>query len=236
VDSAKRDAVANFTAYNHRFRMPSAGSNGTMNMWYSFEYGSVHFTMFSAETDYPDAPNDDYSSKNGNFGNQMAWIEADLANAAQRRAKGEISWIIAAAHRPVYSMNEIDTVTGLPGGSAAKMQAAFEPLFAKYGVDAYLSGHVHGTEVHWPVFNGTNVQKTYNNPEYTTYFVVGGAGCDEGLTAYGNLNNTLWSNFWDGSNYGLTTMTFEDSDTMTWNFRRATDGSVLKSVTLVRQH
>jgi len=30
---------ANFSAYNHRFRMPADESSGTLNMWYSFNYG-----------------------------------------------------------------------------------------------------------------------------------------------------------------------------------------------------
>eukprot|EP00493_Phyllostaurus_siculus_P017204 UN17467 len=34
--------LSNFTAYNHRWRMPSNESNGNSNMWYSFRYGSAH--------------------------------------------------------------------------------------------------------------------------------------------------------------------------------------------------
>jgi hypothetical protein len=237
LDSTKRDATANFTAYNHRLRMPSAGSNGTMNMWYSFEIGSIHFTQISAETDYPGAPNDDYSSHNGGFGNQMAWLEADLAAASARRAMGEVSWIIVSGHRPVYTAANVDATTFAPTGSAATMQAVFEPLFARYGVDVYFSGHVHGTEAQWPVFNTTDVVKSYANPPHTTYLVIGGAGCDEGLTDYSGAPAGLpWSNFFNGKDYGLTLATFVDKDTLQWDFRRATDGAVLNSVTLTRTH
>jgi hypothetical protein len=40
----------NFTAYNYRFRMPGPESGGFMNMWYSFNYGNVHFISVSTET------------------------------------------------------------------------------------------------------------------------------------------------------------------------------------------
>eukprot|EP00644_Phytophthora_capsici_P006945 jgi/Phyca11/14569/fgenesh1_pg.PHYCAscaffold_8_\ len=51
--SAERmNALRNFTAYNSRFRMPSKEVGGTLNMWYSFEHGPIHFTSVSSETDY----------------------------------------------------------------------------------------------------------------------------------------------------------------------------------------
>jgi hypothetical protein len=69
LDPTKREAFENFTAFNHRFRMPSPESAGTMNMWYSFDFGSIHFIQIDTETDYPNAPNDDYSSQNGSMSN-----------------------------------------------------------------------------------------------------------------------------------------------------------------------
>jgi len=67
---------------------------------------------------------------------------------------------------------------------------------------------------------------------------AGGAGCDEGLTDYSNapLNATKWSNYVNGQDYGLTLLRIQDANTLTWDFRRATDGTVLKSITLTRQH
>ena len=43
VSKEKREKLSNFTAFSHRFNMPSEESNGTMNQWYSFNYGNVHF-------------------------------------------------------------------------------------------------------------------------------------------------------------------------------------------------
>jgi len=205
-------------------------------MWHSWEYGSIHFTMIDSETDFPGAPLDEYSSKNGGFGDQMAWLQADLAGAAARRATGAVSWIIVLGHRPVYSVDSADGATGAPTGDAAALQAAVEPLFAQFGVDLYVAGHVHGTEVQWPVYDSTNVTRSFDNPPHTTYLIVGAAGCDEGLTSYAGAPHTAWSSFVDGTNFGLTTMTFQDANTLSWTFRRATDGATVTNLTLVRQH
>ena len=46
----------NFTAYQHRFRMPGKESGGVGNMWYSFDYGLAHFISLDGETDFPYSP------------------------------------------------------------------------------------------------------------------------------------------------------------------------------------
>lgn len=236
LDANKRQAVSNFTAYNHRFRMPSPESGGTLNMWYSFNYGSVHFTNIDTETDYPGAPNDDYANKNGGFGDQLAWLQADLEAASAARAAGKVSWIIVGGHRPVYSRVSTDAA-GHPTGSYQTLQAAIEEMLHAYGVDLYYCGHVHSTEVQWPVFNGTNVVKSYNNPPYTTHIVGGAAGCDEGLTTYSNSTvMPPWNRYTNGNDFASGVLAFQDANTMTWSLRRSLDGAILDSFTLTRSH
>ena len=47
----------NFTSYRTRYRMPPpAGSTGVGNMYYSFDYGLVHWVVIDTEVDYPSAP------------------------------------------------------------------------------------------------------------------------------------------------------------------------------------
>jgi acid phosphatase type 7 len=72
LNSTRLHALNNFTAYNARFRMPSSESGGTEAMWYSFDYGFVHYVSIDTETDYPGAPNDNYTGLlNGGFGDQV---------------------------------------------------------------------------------------------------------------------------------------------------------------------
>lgn len=46
----------NFTAFQHRFRMPGSESGGVTNFWYSFDYGLAHFVSMDGETDYANSP------------------------------------------------------------------------------------------------------------------------------------------------------------------------------------
>jgi acid phosphatase type 7 len=85
--------------------MPAPESGGVLNMWYSFNLHNVHFVQISTETDYPGAPSDNYrvlGKANGNFGNQLEWLAADLKRANENRHLRP--WIIVNGHRPLYSV------------------------------------------------------------------------------------------------------------------------------------
>jgi hypothetical protein len=45
-------------------------------------------------------------SETGGFGDQLAWLDADLAAAAAPGARAERPWIIVSGHRPVYTTKE----------------------------------------------------------------------------------------------------------------------------------
>ncbi|KAJ0407159.1 hypothetical protein P43SY_001117 [Pythium insidiosum] len=186
VSNYKKDRLGNYQAYNARFKMPSTESGGAKNMWYSFEYGPIHFTSISSETDYPNHPSNEYiltdDRKYGNFGNQLAWLEADLKKAAANRAN--VPWIIVGMHRPMYHLSGNNN--GKPVKEAAEIQKAFEELFIKYGVDLVIAGHEHSYERHLPIKRGQAVldgvsadRKTYANPKAPVYIVTGAAGNPE---------------------------------------------------------
>lgn len=147
----------NMTAYRHRVRMPWRESGGVENLWYSYTYGLVHFVHINTETDFPGAPMGPGTFWNaGPFGDQLTWLQADLAAAAAAKERGDIAWIVAAGHRPWKSSHK----------TCAACQAAFDALFYKYSVDLYLSGHVHDYERSWPVAaDGSVTQKNYVNPQ-----------------------------------------------------------------------
>lgn len=161
VTEAIRSGLGNFTAYNARWHMPSAESTdkpgATHSMWYSFDYGPVHFVAVNTETDWPGAGEENKGDsgifKAGHFGadgEYLAWLEADLKKASEKRASGNgPKWIVAGGHRPY--------------GAVQKYHV---PLFAKYGVDLYVAGHGHSYSRGVP-------------HDGTTYIMVGGAGCDE---------------------------------------------------------
>ncbi|KAK2589432.1 hypothetical protein QQS21_012889, partial [Conoideocrella luteorostrata] len=147
----------NYTAYQHRFRMPGSESGGVSNFWYSFDYGFAHFIAFNGETDYPNSPespfakdlkggeakpqrNETFVTDSGPFGavngsiyakesyEQYRWLEQDLAKVDRKKTP----WVIAMSHRPMYSSQV--------SAYQKHMRDAFEGLFLKYGLDVYLSG------------------------------------------------------------------------------------------------
>lgn len=78
--------------------MPSIDSGGVENMWYSFDYGLVHFVMLDSETDYKFSPEGPLSQVGaGPFGDQMGWLKDDLKKATSNRQT--TPWIVAVAHR-----------------------------------------------------------------------------------------------------------------------------------------
>jgi len=207
----------NFTAYRHRYRMPYEESNGPDNMWYSFNYGPVHFVSIDTETNYPNSPEGQGSLDNyGPAANQLAWLEADLAAAAKNRAAQP--WILVGGHRPVYSTACVDSSTGKPTGSCAHLQSAVEDLFNKYQINAYFAGHVHAYERSKPVYQGT---PTANAP---VYIVHGAAGNVEG---HQQLSATApWLVARDTTNYGYGRLTVFNSTTLHWAFYTATNNAL----------
>ena len=157
--------LSNFTAFNTRWHMPSKESGGHLNsnMWYSFNFGTVHYVSINSETDFvgaEEATTGDSHMKNlpaGGFGydgEYMKWLENDLAKADALRKNSSAlgrQWLVAVGHRPYSDVVE-----------AAK-------LFEKYNVDVYFAGHQHS----YARSNGG----TYGNK--TIFVVAGGAGCDE---------------------------------------------------------
>lgn len=168
ADRGLHEPLRNFTAYHARFAMPSKESGGVGNMWYSFDYGPVHFVAVDTETDFDGADEADYGGEGftpfrcGHFapdGEYLRWLEADLAAASQRR--DVTPWIVALGHRSWLWLDarKRDSAT----------ERAHSALFEKYGVDLYLAGHVHSYHRFLPI----------NGSKGTPIVVSGGAGCDE---------------------------------------------------------
>lgn len=148
----------NFTGFRNHFRMPSDVSGGNENFWYSFDNGMVHYVQIDTETDLghglvgPDEPlgGNENSGPFGLMNQQIDWLAADLA-AVDRTVT---PWIVVLGHRPLYSSGMI----------CANCSTAFEPLFLKYNIDLYLSGHFHVYERNAPIANGTADANELNNP------------------------------------------------------------------------
>ncbi|KAE8878346.1 hypothetical protein PF008_g27732 [Phytophthora fragariae] len=212
LSKSKKDQLGNYLAFNSRFRMPSVESGGVLNMWYSYEYGTVHFTTLSTETDYPNAPSNAYFTKRvyGGFGDQLAWLEEDLKAADANR--DNVPWIIVGMHRPMYTIRSCGP-DGVPNNDyeARNVQEAFEELFIKYKVDLVLQGHVHTYERLYPTANNSAIMdgvsrdnKTYENPQAPVYVITGTAGGPEGLFVYQDPPSPEWLVLMDNKHFSIT--------------------------------
>ena len=89
------------------------------------------------------------------WSDQLAWLKGELANSRPG------NWVVAIAHHPVFSNGE--------HGDTPQLLKDWAPLFRKYRVDFFLSGHDHQLE-HlevdgWP----------------TSFVVAGGGGAALGI-------------------------------------------------------
>eukprot|EP01088_Endostelium_zonatum_P019381 TRINITY_DN6658_c0_g1_i2.p1 TRINITY_DN6658_c0_g1~~TRINITY_DN6658_c0_g1_i2.p1 ORF type:complete len:303 (-),score=51.76 TRINITY_DN6658_c0_g1_i2:52-960(-) len=136
----------NFTSYRNRFIMPGGNlvANSSATFWYSINHGFVHYVFISTEHDYlVNSP-------------QYNWLKNDLKMASQNQTRKIWPWIIVVGHRPMYSSDHFEYDQHRYG---AVFQKNIEPLFQEYGVDVYLSGHMHMYERSWEMKYGKRVQK-----------------------------------------------------------------------------
>eukprot|EP00118_Oscarella_pearsei_P008592 m.45250 g.45250 ORF g.45250 m.45250 type:complete len:419 (+) comp33576_c0_seq3:37-1293(+) len=151
----------NFSHYQNRFSMPTTDSK----FWYSINIGPIHFVSYSSEVYFT----------NGPIAEQLAFLEADLAEANVNRDKQP--WVIAFGHRPMYCSNlDDDDCTTMK----SVVRHSLEPVMYKYGVDVIIEAHEHSYERLWPVYNETVTQKDYINPQAPVHIISGAAGCNEG--------------------------------------------------------
>jgi len=239
LSQSKKDQLGNYTAYNARFKMPSDESDGTLNMWYSFDHGPIHFTTLSSETDYTDAPTNEatLTNKNGDFGDQLTWLEADLKKAVANRAS--VPWIFVGMHRPMY-ITAFSSSSGVPNDDQTlAIQSAFEALFIKYEVDVVLAGHKHYYERQLPIANNkavttgvSNDNKTYTNPAAPVYILSGAGGNVEDI-ADAPTYTVPWNVASDYESFGFNTLAVNKT-TLSWKFLESNDLSVVDEFVMIK--
>lgn len=159
----------NFTAYQHRWRMPGAEVGGQSDFWYSFDYGLAHFISFDGETDYADSPSqsfqDDLARVHSNapfpLENQTSVIDAGpfgridggIAGVNNTKNYEQYQWLandLANVDRTktpwVIAMSHRPMYSSNVAAYQVNMRNAFEELFISHGVDLYVSGHIHWYE------------------------------------------------------------------------------------------
>lgn len=184
--------------------------------------------MIDTETDFanaPDAPGGETGLNAGPFGSsgqQLAFLEADLASVDRTITP----WVIVGGHRPWYT-------TGDDAGCDS-CQAAFEPLFYKYGVDLGIFGHVHNSQRFVPVYNNTADAAGLDNPKAPVYIVAGGSGNIEGLSTVGTQQS--YNAFAYADDFSYAKVSFADANNLQIDFIRSSTGEILDTSKLYKAH
>ncbi|KAF2077974.1 hypothetical protein CYY_000698 [Polysphondylium violaceum] len=131
------------------------------NYYYSINYTHTYIIMMSSYDPYTQG------SK------QYKWLESELIKANQQRHI--TPWIVVCAHSPMYSSSQGH------GGSDMAFRQSIEPLFSQYKVNLVLSGHDHGYERSFPVYDDKILRDEkihYSNQDGTIHVLAGTAGAD----------------------------------------------------------
>lgn len=226
-----------FTGYRYRFQMPVQNLDNinrlNVSLYYSFNYGNVHFISFSLEEFFGLALN----MLPGN--DQYNWLLQDLQQADANR--DQQPWIVMTAHRPLYCTTDIDQRCT---GATAYYRSMIEPLIHQYKVDLVFGAHLHNYERTYPVYNSTvynpgGSSSEFVNPEATIYLVVGTGGNKEGLNK-GYINPapswSVQSSRIAEWGYGVLELSRTNQTCgLTWTFLSQTDNGVLDSFTITKE-
>lgn len=120
-------------------------------LYYSFNYGNVHFVSLNSELGSVTNQSHDWTGAFpfGSFsGSPMTqWLEQDLAD-------NELPWVIVYFHQPPYSKGSHDSDDFWEYYMEA-MRENFTPIFDQYGVDLVINGHSHVYERSYPIIGHT---------------------------------------------------------------------------------
>ncbi|EGG23403.1 hypothetical protein DFA_05535 [Cavenderia fasciculata] len=139
--------------YSVRYHMQGAEGTPQRNLWYSYNYGTVHFVIMSAEHDFL-VGSDQYN-----------WIVQDLESVNRTLTP----WVIFTGHRPIYG----SSWEGSEVGMYKNLQETYEPLLLQYDVNLCLTGHVHTYERMCGMYNLTCAPTDNDAP---VHIVIGMAG------------------------------------------------------------
>lgn len=207
--------------YSSRFLMPGnsslstgKGTSLTKNLYYSLDFGVVHFLYISTETDF--LANSD----------QYGFIIRDLESVDRAKTP----FLVVLGHRPMYT-------TEYTSPLVSKLREHLEPLLVKYKVDLALWGHVHKYERTCAIKNFVCVNST-SGWVAPVHVVIGMGGQDwqpHWISSPKFPNDPVypqpeWS-LYRSSELGYTRL-YATKDTLTLSYIGNHDGQVHDSVTI----
>jgi len=165
--------------------------------WYSFDIGSVHFTMCSSEHDFT------------TNSSQWKWMVQDL----EKVDRSKTPWLVVTFHRGMYIASDYDGDWNV----AKLLRDHVEQQLLKNKVDFFFAGHHHSYQRFCKLNNGTCVDDK-QDAHGIYHFIVGNAGYDhspvhkeapDGVHLKFSDDKTWGATYWD---FSQTTATFKALD------------------------
>jgi len=194
--------------YEKRLKMPSGERD---RPWYSFDFGSIHFTTFSTEHPFEQGTE------------QHLFLKNDLASVDREVTP----WVILCFHRPMYPGITKDSPPRGYWYVGQELQQELAELFYQNKVDMLWSGHHHSYQRTCPVHKEKcEVGEETGEPMAPVQLIFGNAGA----RLYHNL---VWRDFIEFQTLEFGYMRFLANRThLTAKAIRNEDRTVMDSVTL----
>lgn len=140
---AATDPYTHTGPYYDIVNVPTQGEIGGVasghELYYSYDYGNVHFISLNSELGSPTSSSNDWIGVNplSNFTTSpmLEWLRDDLETNTQ-------PWVIAYFHQPPYSKGSHDSDDFYEIYMKA-LRENYIPVLEEYGVDLIVNGHSH---------------------------------------------------------------------------------------------
>ena len=162
--------------------VPSNGEAGgkpsSLENYYSYDYGNVHFISLNSELGSPTAAFDWIGAyTNGATTSPMLqWLKDDLAQNTQ-------PWVIAYWHQPPYTKGSHDSDLFYELYMKA-MRQNIGPILEQYGVDLVVNGHSHAYERSFLLKGHTGLSSTFNPQQHLVNGTSGNEDIGEAYIKY----------------------------------------------------
>lgn len=146
LDTPTQHSGPYYDIFNNPMNAEAGGVASNTEVYYSFDYGNIHFISLNSEAQAWTA-----SSTSQMFN----WLHQDLqANTKE--------WVICYFHQPPYSKGSHDSDNAGELLMLSMRQQAL-PILEQYGVDLVLCGHSHAYERSKLIKGHYDFSATYNN-------------------------------------------------------------------------
>ncbi|KAK9868893.1 hypothetical protein WJX84_002861 [Apatococcus fuscideae] len=186
--------------HHHHHHREKGGPFQNSPFWYSFDYGSAHFTVISGEHDITDGSD------------QFMWFEEDLSKVD----RCVTPWLFVVLHRPMYVIypHRSNRVV------AEHLREQLEFLLERYMVDLVLSAHVHSYSRSCNIMDGRCVDFDEGG---TTHLIIGCGGRKLSRVKYSQAD---WVEYAEKS-WGYGRISVKDGSELSMEWVRTEDGQVL---------